>query len=328
MAEEEPYSLNIIAKFQKISTKEFEKQYKEHLSDFRQWKQKEHATEWLLFEDNMGSNLSIDETSVSNGELYTIITNKALHGKKGALVATIEGTKAIDIYTVLSRIPKEQRDKVEEVTMDFCSSMRSACQSLFTNANIVIDRFHVQKLITEAVQEIRIKRRHETIREINEAIKRCREQKIPYKEATYMNGDTKKQLLARSRYLLFKPKSKWTDKQKTRSVVLFKVFPEIKEAYHLSMMFRNFYHQSQTKKEAKTKLQNWYGKVEEKDIDSFTTTAKYIKNHQTTILNYFPNRSTNASAESFNAKIKGFRALVRGVRDKSFFLFRIAKIYG
>ncbi|HBR80691.1 TPA: DDE transposase, partial [Candidatus Uhrbacteria bacterium] len=47
-----------------------------------------------------------------------------------------------------------------------------------------------------------------------------------------------------------------------------------------------------------------------------------------TILNYFNHRSTNASAESFNAKLKGFRALVRGVRDVKFFLFRVGKIYG
>jgi len=56
--------------------------------------------------------------------------------------------------------------------------------------------------------------------------------------------------------------------------------------------------------------------------------ADTIVKHKTTILNYFINRSTNASAESFNAKLKGFRSLVRGVRDKKFFLFRIAKLFG
>jgi len=45
------------------------------------------------------------------------------------------------------------------------------------------------------------------------------------------------------------------------------------------------------------------------------------------ILNYFDNRSTNASAESFNAKIKAFRMKLRGVRSKAFFLFRLTQIY-
>ncbi|PIX16610.1 MAG: transposase [Elusimicrobia bacterium CG_4_8_14_3_um_filter_50_9] len=58
------------------------------------------------------------------------------------------------------------------------------------------------------------------------------------------------------------------------------------------------------------------------------TAAESIDLHKTNILNYFINRSTNASAESFNAKLKNFRALVRGVRDKKFHLFRIAKLYG
>ena len=50
-------------------------------------------------------------------------------------------------------------------------------------------------------------------------------------------------------------------------------------------------------------------------------------NNYLTILNYFDNRSTNASAESFNAKVKAFRAQFRGGRDIPFFIFRLAKIF-
>ena len=45
------------------------------------------------------------------------------------------------------------------------------------------------------------------------------------------------------------------------------------------------------------------------------------------ILNFFDNRSINASAESFNAKIKNFRAQLRGISDVKYFLFRLQKIY-
>ena len=50
------------------------------------------------------------------------------------------------------------------------------------------------------------------------------------------------------------------------------------------------------------------------------------KNH-IDILNFFDNRSTNASDESFNAKIKNFRAQLRGISDVKYFLFRLQKIY-
>ena len=49
--------------------------------------------------------------------------------------------------------------------------------------------------------------------------------------------------------------------------------------------------------------------------------------HYDEILNFYNHRSSNAMAESFNAKIKLFRANLRGVADKKFFLFRIAKLY-
>jgi len=45
------------------------------------------------------------------------------------------------------------------------------------------------------------------------------------------------------------------------------------------------------------------------------------------ILNFFDNRSTNANAESFNSKIKLFRANLRGVTDVKFFLFRLVKLF-
>ncbi|MBB6270822.1 transposase [Pedobacter cryoconitis] len=44
-------------------------------------------------------------------------------------------------------------------------------------------------------------------------------------------------------------------------------------------------------------------------------------------MNFFTNRSTNAFSESFNTKVKAFRATSRGVRDVKFFLFRRSKIY-
>ena len=59
----------------------------------------------MLFEKNIGKHLSIDEVALTNGELYTIITNKAAHGKQGALVAMVEGTKVSDIAPILKQIP-------------------------------------------------------------------------------------------------------------------------------------------------------------------------------------------------------------------------------
>lgn len=312
----------------RLPIKEFEKQYKDHLSGYREWNQKDHADKWILFENNIGEHLAIDEVAVTNGELYTILTNKAGKGGKGSLVAIVEGVKATDIITVLAKIPVEKRNIVREVTLDMSNAMDAIIRASFPNASIVTDRFHVQQLVSEALQEVRGALRRSALKEETEAILKAKKDRKIYQPTFYANGDTKKQLLARSFHLLFKASSKWSERQAERAAILFREFPQIDEAYKLSMMFRSWYEHNRDKAQAKEKLQAWYQKVAEKNIDSFIIAAHSVKAHEDTILNYFNHRSTNASAESFNAKLKGFRALVRGVRDVKFFLFRVGKLYG
>ena len=74
-------------------------------------------------------------------------------------------------------------------------------------------------------------------------------------------------------------------------------------------------------------LNQWYKKVEEWDNDVFNVLGATIKSREDEILKYFINRATNAGAESLNAKIKQFRAQLRGVSDVKFFLFRLTKLF-
>ena len=76
----------------------------------------------------------------------------------------------------------------------------------------------------------------------------------------------------------------------------------------------------------KKKVKECYLKKEK--LEPIMTSSDTVVRHKKNILNYFNNRSTNASAESFNAKLKGLRSVVRGVRDKKFHLYRVAMLYG
>ena len=82
------------------------------------------------------------------------------------------------------------------------------------------------------------------------------------------------------------------------------------------------------KEAGRKSIQKWYVKVGEFDNKAFNDIAAAMYDREDEILNYFVNRSTNASAESLNAKIKDFRAQLRGVIDKKFFIFRLVKIFG
>ena len=280
-----------------------------------------------MYPKNVGSHLSIDETALSQGELYTIITNKSAKGKKGALVAIVKGTNAEKVRAVLGKISVQRRNKVKEITLDMAASMEKIARYSFPKANLVTDRFHVQKLAYDAVQEIRIQYRWEAIEQENKEMELSKELHQKFTPDVLENGDTLKQLLARSRYLLFKSKAKWTPSQNHRAEILFHRYPALEKAYELSMQLGVIYHTTKDKTVALTRLAKWYDRVEKAGFKSFNTVSRSIQGHYLTILNYFDNRSTNASAESFNAKIKAFRAAFRGVRNVSFFLFRLAKIY-
>lgn len=313
--------------FYHIDGHQFEKQYKEILSRYREWDQLAHAQDWLLFPENIGPHLAIDETALSNGELYTIVTNRDKHGRKGCLVAVIAGTKAEDAWAVLDRIEEREREKVEEVTLDLSDSMRRTVRHCFPNARRVIDRFHIQKLACEAVQEMRVKYRWDAIQEANDEMEEAKLTGQKYRPYTFENGDTRKELLARSRYLLFKSPERWTDSQKRRAGILFEQYPKLKTAYGLCHSLRMIFARNTVKDAARLSMARWYNKVEEAGFHSFNVVAATFYEHYDDILNFYNNRSSNAAAESFNAKIKLFRANLRGVADKSFFLFRLTKLY-
>lgn len=313
--------------FYHIDGHQFEKQYKEILSRYREWDQLAHAQDWLLFPENIGPHLAIDETALSNGELYTIVTNRDKHGRKGCLVAVIAGTKAEDAWAVLDRIEEREREKVEEVTLDLSDSMRRTVRHCFPNARRVIDRFHIQKLACEAVQEMRVKYRWDAIQEANDEMEEAKLTGQKYRPYTFENGDTRKELLARSRYLLFKSPERWTDSQKRRADILFEQYPKLKTAYGLCHSLRMIFARNTVKDAARLSMARWYNKVEEAGFHSFNVVAATFYEHYDDILNFYNNRSSNAAAESFNAKIKLFRANLRGVADKSFFLFRLTKLY-
>ncbi len=194
-------------------------------------------------------------------------------------MAMIRGTKSEDVIKVLEMIHLSRRKTVKEVTLDLSPTMMRIVRTTFPNATMTNDRFRVQKLFYEAIDELRITYRWMARDLENDEIQRCKEQNIEYVPFRYTNGDTRKQLLARAKHVLVKHFSKWTESQRIRAEIIFDHYPELKSVYDLAIELTNIYN-----------------------------------NYYETILNYFVNRETNAFAESFNAKIKAFRAQFRGVR--------------
>ena len=315
------------------------KQYKERISGYRTWGQLVHAEEYMLFPDNFGADLSLDETCLSNGEVYTILTNKAAHGGKGALAAMIRGVASDTVVAVLRRVPYEIRQKVRTVTTDLSSAMMMTARAAFPKAMLVNDRFHVQRLVSEAIDQMRIGLRWEILAEENKAIRahrarrkaaRTRAEKDlvgEWEPERMENGETRPQIMARSRHIILTHKSKWNAQQQERAGILFRMFPRLEQAYNIYLELVDIFNKKSVPSEARLNLARWYNKVEDFGDEGFNKVIETFENHSHTIINYFVDRLTNASAESFNAKIKAFRSQFRGVGDIKFFMYRLATLY-
>ena len=244
----------------------------------------------MLFPENLGSHLSIDEVSLSKGELYTFVTNKKGRGKKATLVACIKGTRSEDLINVLERLPLQARKQVEEVTLDMAKNIELATKIAFPESTLVTDRFHVVKLVTEALQHNRVQLRWKELDRENKAILEAKKQGLKYKAAQLSNGDTPKQLLARSRYIIAKKPHQWTDNQNKRAKLLFKKYPELEIAYKHTQEFRNIY-ELRDKSMAKEHFEKWIEDTFENKLETFYTSANTVKTNFKNILNFFNNRN-------------------------------------
>ena len=147
-----------------------------------------------------------------------------------------------------------------------------------------------------------------------------------FKPEVLSNGDTVVELLTRGRCLLYMSRDKWSKSQKNRTELIFERFPKIKEAYSMIDKFRAIFRtKSNDRKQTATKLKKWYQKVADCTLREVKSARDAIEFKDEEALNYFNERSTNASAESFISKVKRFRALLHGVSDLPFFLSRFNK---
>ena len=349
-----------MGRFFQTDGKILQRAYKDHLSDFKSWEQREHAGDWVLLEKNMGEHFSLDE-SMLHHDLYTFLTNKEGHGKHGTLVGAVKGTTVKEVSKQFLKLPEKQRLAVKEITMDFSDSMFGIAKTCFPNAEIVIDCFHIMQLAGKGVEEMRmkLKRAARTERKRQEREFKRRQERRAKNRAKYAqthepkyskngkklgrprkrknekfepeklsNGETLLDLLTHVRYPLLKSGNDWTDFQKKEMKILFELYPRMKTAYGLVCALRNIFKKKQSRENAKLALERWGKNVGRTLIRELISVRDTIKEKEDYVLNYFNNRATNASAESFNSKMKGFRAQVRGVADMPFFMYRMVKIFG
>ena len=340
MVEDKPISIGNIAYVLGMSSKKLHRWYQQVLSGFTQAKQQGEISKndlevkeqgekkiikvSILEEKNLGKQMAIDEKQI-NGTVYTILSNRKTN--KIALMASTLKTK--HLMKLLSNFSIEKRMEVESLTRDMASNYDWLGRQAFMNAYHVIDKFHIIKNVMEQLQSVRIRYRQEALAKRRE----IKETKQKYKEQIFANGDTTLQLLAHSRGLLFSMPNKWSEQQKERAEILFKNYPELKQAYRLVLKFRRWFTPpngkttySKTREKKKEKLIELISQFKQSGIEEMKNIAYLLQKNLSQILHYFIEKETNAKAEALNRNLQRFININFGTRNIDFFLYRI-KLY-
>lgn len=287
--------------------------------------------------------MAIDEKNISN-EIYTIISNRVT-GKIALMIMT---TKIKLIKDLLYKLPNTTLFAVKSITMDLAQGFDDLARELFMNAYMIGDKFHVIVRAITAVQDVRIRFRQEALTKERERIEAHKSEEAEKRNLAKQNGETYKtkkyppakkynngetimEILARSRYLLFKFRRQWTPSQIERAEILFREFPEIEKAYNLICSFRSFYNCSFGKKanvnNAKKKLDKWIRKAGCCNIIEIENFISTVQNNKQKILNYFKSGETNAYAESLNNRIQRFVMQNYGIKNREFFHYRLKLMF-
>lgn len=220
--------------------------------------------------------ISIDEISKRKGkrDFATVVSDI----DSSSLLEVIDSHKSEEIIEYLSSYPLEIRENVKEVSVDMCQVFHKVIPSVFPNALIVVDRFHVMKLINKSVNKIRL--------------------------LLELKG-------LKNRYLIMKNNQELNEEEKEDLKGLLSNSPILAIAYELKEEFRRIYEDSTTVKMGIRKIQKWL--VSAKIILGKTaqTIEKYIKE----ICHYFINRTTSGVMEGINNKIKLILRQSYGFKD-------------
>lgn len=267
--------------------------------------------------ENVDSHMTIDEKQIGK-IMYTIMTN----AKTGKIAFLAQSLKPEELKQAVENFLSAKVDQVKSVSCDMSPSYKKFCKEVFPNTRLVIDKFHVIKHLMEALQQVRNQIKTQCLTSDKTLVKYTASQN-PEQEKAW----TDVELLERSRYILYKMQPDWEEDEKEMMEYLFESYPVLKTAYELTQRIRLWYNGRNIGKNInilERELYNWCDEVNQSKIAAFRGVKKMIEKHQDDIINYFKEGQTNAKAENMNGKIQRFLANNFGIKDRDFFLFRVA----
>lgn len=266
--------------------------------------------------ENFGTHMTIDEKQIGK-RMYSIMTN----AKTGKIALLAQTMKPEELKQAMENYLSEKLSDVRSVSCDMSPSFKKFAKDVFPNTQLVVDKFHVIKHLMDALQQVRKQIKTQCIN--NNKTLANQTTANPESEKTWSDIE----LLERSRYIVCKMQPDWEEDEKEMMEQLFRSYPVLQTAYELTQQLRLWYNGRNIGKNLRVlemELYNWCDRVYQSKIPALRSIRKMIEKHQDEILNYFKEGQTNAKAENMNGKIQRFLANNYGIKDRDFFLFRVA----
>jgi len=243
--------------------------------------------------------LAIDETSFKRGHKYVTLV---IDAAKRRVIDVEEGRDMETIRRFCGKLSAKggDPDNISSVTSDMSSVYLPAIEQYFPNAETVIDKFHVKKVLIDAMEKVR----KEEQRDVRDKIH-----------------------LFRGRRLFMIPKAKQTKEQAWKISEMAKRYPETGRACRIVAALDDFY-ASQTLEEAQSEFEGLYSWMRRCRLEPMKRAADTLIEFRNKILAYFTNRATNAICEGLNSMIQAAKRKARGYQTFEGFACMIYLIVG
>lgn len=262
---------------------------------------------WTIFNHWMGvardaddpsslTKLGVDETSTKKGHQYVTLgvdldQSRVIHVTEGKGKATLESIRK---HLESKGATQEQ---VEQISMDLSPSFIAGAAASFPSAQITFDRFHVVKLLNEAMNQVRMAER---------------------KEHEGLRGH---------KYTFLRNRDTLSDKQATALADMIKLYPTLGEAYRLKELFNDLWTMSD-KPAAEAFLRQWCAEVDATKISAFMKFANTVRAHWSGIVHFVESRISNGILEGINSKVQLAKRRARGCRNINNFINMIFFLCG
>ena len=253
--------------------------------DTRIWRVLHHYVEEARSQEDYSyvDQVGIDETSSKRGHNYVSVF---VDLEKSKVIYATEGKDAPTVKRFTEDFAEHngRPEKIKDITCDMSPAYIKGVTEQMPGAQITFDKFHVMKVVNDAVDQVR---------------------RMEQKENS---------ILKSSRYLWLKNPDNLTDQQKEALKSLTRMNLKTSRAYNIKLSFQEFW-EIKSQEIAEQYLKRWYFWATHSRLEPIKSSAYTIKGHWDGIIHYISTQINNGVLEAINGLIQSAKRKARGYRN-------------